>query len=41
MELETLIAYFMTVIAIAPFIAVGVSKYSESKRYRNLYSVKG
>ena len=41
MELETLMAHFMTIVAIAPFIAIGLSKITEAKRYKNLYNVKG
>lgn len=41
MELETLIAYMMIAVAVAPFGAVALSKLSEAKRYKNLYGVKG
>jgi len=42
MELEKIMAHFMTIIAITPFIAVGISKITETKRYKNLYGkVKG
>jgi len=41
MELETLIAHFMILIAVMPFIAMGLSKITESRRYKKLYNIKG
>ena len=38
MELERLLAHLMTIVALAPFITIGVSKFTENRRSKNLYN---
>ena len=41
MELENLMAQFMTIVAIMPFIAIGLSKVVDIRKNKELYKVKG
>jgi hypothetical protein len=38
MELETMIAGLMTIVAITPFIAIMLSKVNETRKYKNIYN---
>ena len=40
MELENLMAHFMTIIAIIPFVALGLAKVIDIRKNKELYRVK-
>tara|TARA_Y100000310_G_scaffold150775_1_gene150285 strand:+ start:76 stop:201 length:126 start_codon:yes stop_codon:yes gene_type:complete len=40
MELENLMAHFMTIIAIIPFVALGLAKVVDIRKNKELYRVK-
>jgi hypothetical protein len=39
MELENLMAHYMTIIAFIPFVAIGISKLVETRKNKELYKV--